>query len=837
MRFGYSTVRLGVRGAGLGSLAALLAAVSCTGSPDGPVSVAIVERIGDAAIRNTPEVEPLSPVEWDFAAGTAPGTTEGSLLGAVALHDIAGLALHEGHLQGTTTGSRPVLHIPVAEDAGLDGRLYSVELRMRLSGGDVVALEWSAHEDFDGQELVEELERMQREGADDPPPQLNAPVVPDGEMHTYTLRADALWEAPTLGRMRHLLVVPGRAQGVEFAIESIRLVTRREYLRSIPSGVSWQGLNEIYRETLVTRSPEEVEIPLRIPSRPWLELDVGTIEPGVATFRVGLEDAGREIELVRRTVTTADRWEHLAIDLGEWAGHDVTLHFGATAGEEGSLLFWGGPVIRSRGDVLRRPRPTQGRAALGDIAPPRRILVILADTLRRDRLPWYGGERDDAPVLGRLAEQGTVFRRAVSQATWTKVSVPSILTSLYPTSHGLVEATDRLPASVTTLAEVLREAGYTTYATSSVPFTGKMTGLQQGVETLHEVGSISPPEHNPSKTARSYVDRLLPWIEEHAETPFFVFLHVFDPHDPFRPYAPYDTLYADEEEIARHADRVEKMKAFLAAEEGEEVDDEDDSEPLPTAEQLAEAGVDARAWVDVELDWYDASIHGMDAEIGRVLERLEQLGLLEDTLIVFLSDHGEEFLEHGHHFHGLHAYGEILNVPLLFWWPGVVPEGRVDTVVESIDVYPTILELAGLEVPAQAQGQSLVPLMADPARPGRFGWVGRPAFAERAITRELFVEQPVSEQVAQQVIVADGWKLIRNVVRPEDRVEFELYRYEADPLDQKNVAADHPDVVTRLAEQIAAWHERALSEKIEEVTPEELSAEDLERLRSLGYLQ
>jgi len=257
---------------------------------------------------------------------------------------------------------------------------------------------------------------------------------------------------------------------------------------------------------------------------------------------------------------------------------------------------------------------------------------------------------------------------------------------------------------------------------------------------------------------------------------------------------------------------------------------------MPTAGQLAAAGVDPEAFVDTEHDWYDASIRGMDAEIGRLIERLEQLDIADDTLIVFMSDHGEEFLEHGRHFHGNNAYGEMLNVPLMMWWPGVIPAGRSDEVVQSIDVLPTVLDLARVAALDQAQGQSLVPLMARGEAPSRLGWVSRPAFAERQ-TMEQDEAIPAEEQVDSLVIVADGWKLIRNSRRPEGWPEFELYDYENDPMDQVNVAEGNPEVVASLAAELAAWHERALAARIEEADDAELSPDEAARLRALGYIQ
>lgn len=124
-------------------------------------------------------------------------------------------------------------------------------------------------------------------------------------------------------------------------------------------------------------------------------------------------------------------------------------------------------------------------------------------------------------------------------------------TSLYPTTHGVKDMSDRLPAGVTTLAEVYRSAGYATFATSSLPFTGKLTNLHQGLEVLHEVTSLPKVEHRDSKTSRTYVDRLLNWIELHKDVPFFALLHIFDPHSLFEPYRPYEGMWMKRRSLQR----------------------------------------------------------------------------------------------------------------------------------------------------------------------------------------------------------------------------------------------------------------------------------------------
>jgi arylsulfatase A-like enzyme len=171
------------------------------------------------------------------------------------------------------------------------------------------------------------------------------------------------------------------------------------------------------------------------------------------------------------------------------------------------------------------------------------VILIVADTLRRDHLDAWGYERSTAPTVAALAAEGTRFADNISQGSWTKVAVPSLLTSLYASTHGVFDIPHKVPAKVTTLTEVFRENGYATFHTSSVMFSGKNSNLHQGVEVLHERDSIDDLGEYRSKTSRVYVDRLLPWLDDHAEQPFFVFLHVFDPHSPFRPMHPYDVRW------------------------------------------------------------------------------------------------------------------------------------------------------------------------------------------------------------------------------------------------------------------------------------------------------
>ena len=554
-----------------------------------------------------------------------------------------------------------------------------------------------------------------------------------------------------------------------------------------------------------------------------------------------------ETTLMERTVTTPRRWESLRIDLDGYAGRTVTLSLSLRSEDPGMLGYWGTPVVRSSNTMAAGGEMTEARRVLADGGRrrPQGVIFMIADTLRRDHLEAWGYERPTAPFLTQLAAEGTRFADNISQGTWTKVSVPSIFSSLYPTSNGISTTPDRLPSSVTSMPEVFRDAGYATLSTSSISLTGRQSNLHQGVEVLHEAASIDNDDlgHSWSKSARTFVDRLVPWLEDHRDAPFFIFLHVMDPHDPFEPYRPYDTAWAKPGSGEVHRERIDTIREALPGGSRRQAD-------LWFDIDVEAAGVDRAAFIAHELDWYDGSIRGMDAEVARLFETLRELGLDDDTLLVFMSDHGEEFLEHGRHGHGNSAYGEMVNVPLFFWWPGVVPAGAVvDEVVQSIDVMPTVLELAGLSVPEQAQGQSLVPLMATPDAPDRLGWVHRPAFSERRAQRFVSEESDLPD-IESLAVVLDGWKLVKNLTTSatrwnsairlsvrERRSEFELYNHVDDPLNLDDVAADHPDIVQRLAAEIDTWQQWALEQKVEEAPTASISPQELARLRALGYIR
>ncbi|HIA47056.1 MAG TPA: hypothetical protein EYN96_03595, partial [Candidatus Hydrogenedentes bacterium] len=211
----------------------------------------------------------------------------------------------------------------------------------------------------------------------------------------------------------------------------------------------------------------------------------------------------------------------------------------------------------------------------------------------------------------------------------------------------------------------------------------------------------------------------------------------------------------------------------------------------------------------------------------------EDLGLKESTLIAFVSDHGEEFLEHGRTFHGQSTYGELMNVPFILWQYEGLPKGmKITTTVETIDLMPTLLSLSGLEIPEAVQGDDLTPLFTDD-QPVQS--TNRPAFSEKPLTKPNGF--PHGEGSSDAVIVGE-WKLIHNLVPRDGIPEFELYNHLNDPLDSKNVARQHADIVQQLSKTLTQWKINAQQYALPEDTlgNSEMSQADIERLESIGYM-
>ena len=285
----------------------------------------------------------------------------------------------------------------------------------------------------------------------------------------------------------------------------------------------------------------------------------------------------------------------------------------------------------------------------GDDRSPNVVLIVV-DDLRADHVSSYGYHRETAPFVDELAQQGVLFENAISQSSWTKTSVASILSSLNPDAHGVHRANDVLSHDLVLLPELLQEAGYRTFCVHGNPWMDRQFGFNQGFDYY-----VYSHWHNEDMSGERVMREAIKWLGSEPEEPFFLYLHFMDVHAPFVAPTGYG-VFGDGQEGA-----------------------------------------------------YDASILYVDTQLRELHDELGALGVLDDTWFVFTSDHGEEFGEHGDASgHGRTLYREVLDVPLIFYHPRRdLKEKRIARQVRLIDVAPTILDLAGISTPEAMQGGSL----------------------------------------------------------------------------------------------------------------------------------
>ena len=449
-------------------------------------------------------------------------------------------------------------------------------------------------------------------------------------------------------------------------------------------------------------------------------------------------------------------------------------------------------------------------AARGTATGPS-VILIMVDTLRADHLSCYGYDAIQTPAIDALAADGTRFAHAYSQASWTRPSVATILTSLYPSSHKAVHKSDILPDAVTTLPEVLQAAGYHTVGFANNINIAPLFNFQQGfddyvfLEPAFFFGAtesasqltlynqlrlireryLSRVKHveNYYQPAEVVTDRALAWAGEQAagSQPFFLFLHYMDPHDP------YFTHPWNGEALARVAD------------------------PNPPPSLAARY---RRA--------YDGEITYLDAQLGRLFAGLKAQGVYDTTLIVLTADHGEEFCEHGGWWHGQTLYDEQLTVPLIAKAPRGGPAGVVgEAMVGSVDIAPTIIVAAGTAPPDTMVGRPLS-LAGDGAAP----------------RDHSFAESDLEGNVLQAYRSVDGWKLIEaNPGNPRGLPSQQLFEVARDPREQHDLATSDPRQAATLAALLATVENRALAAAVggSETTAVDKATE--ERLRMLGYVK
>ncbi len=455
------------------------------------------------------------------------------------------------------------------------------------------------------------------------------------------------------------------------------------------------------------------------------------------------------------------------------------------------------------------------------------LVLIVVDALRADHLGAYGYRRDTSPFIDKVAAEGTLFEKAFSNSSFTQESISVLFSGRLPSRSGSTGWGTGPAAGLPTLGEILRQDGYRTglFAATAVLKDDFSRGFDEvdHLDGTWKVSGLSEP----------LTQRALEFARSSADDRFFMYLHYLDPHGP---YEPPQELHA---RFAEHPPPRRPLRLYA------------DVKPR-LMELLRDGFGPGEPRFEDLMSRYDAEIADVDRAIERLFDGLEELGLLDNTLVVITADHGEEFLEHGYVGHAWTLYRESLHVPLIFWARGALESSREDRLVSHVDLLPTIVELLGVS----HEGVDLdgTSLFSSDGAMYRLEPAEKPVFAEllighRNVLRTVITPEWKYLAVHRWVEPAARHKANRRELISEGRqfdiwgpvVREEIYNLIDDPLEQTNLVGSRqaPSLNLRLALETYVAESRRLndSDSMSSTGPDAMTKEELRRLRALGYIQ
>ena len=594
-------------------------------------------------------------------------------------------------------------------------------------------------------------------------------------MRAFIRTASALAPLLTLGLATSCARSPEESDGVAPRLTDLR---------------SWTNLSSMLEPGFNPRKFDDTQETLK--RALWLEgkAQVLVEAEGVGTVIVTARRDGLEATEIGRFNLKKESWTTRVFDLSGIGPRELELELRCATGSSTPLgqssIQWGEITLiesiedRTVAEVNPAAAPLSGR----------NVILIVADSLYARHLGAYGYERPTSPTLDRLAETGVLFGKAYSQTSWTLSSVSSLFTSHQQERHGVLELNQRLDDRFETLAELFKAEGYRTAGLIQNGILWKETGLGQGFD-VYETFSFEMAGLN------DLVARSKAMIAEEAEAPLFLYVHFTPPHQPYQPPTSYIEQFVDPDYDGPVDGSI--LSCGLINRDKPPIDS-------PDVQHLS--------------NLYDAHIRFADDQIGSLLTTAHERAELEDTLVIFTSDHGEAFMQHGAQGHNAHVFEEMVNVPLIFSAPGsAFAKGQqVETPVSLLDVMPTLIELFGLGVPAPLlDGISLVPYLAPdaPHRP----------------ERTLFYSSRYKDELArvQFGVRADGYKL---VVKKGVAKLFDLSK---DKRELNDLSGQLPIRTQALWCRLGEWWRTARAEGVRSQSSEP-TQDVLDQLEGLGYM-
>ncbi len=628
------------------------------------------------------------------------------------------------------------------------------------------------------------------------------------------------------GRIAELLIQPVWSENQPVEVSAVRFLSLgfepgHEPLEAVPGdeGLPGDGGLVTLHGLAIRAWPTDLGMPLfarldPVPENAYFTTWVGGQPEGKGTggdvlrFAVDVRSSDSDAwePLASRETNRAEGWRKLAADVSDFAGRALELRMTLTEPD----------ADPAKADERRRARAYFGapRVLVSEQRAARpNVVLFTLDTIRADHLL----DPDETPKITGLADTGLAFDQAWSVCNATTPAHASILSGLFIVEHGASSNRKSIPPEVTTLAELFREEGYETAAAVSAAHIEAGAGFGQGFDRFQQAGM------NAYLDGRHTIEPVRRWIEgwaEEGERPFFLWIHLFDPHTPYRP--PKDFLET-------YAAQTKHEKPPYGAEPA----------TVPTL-------VDGK--VPEDLRWlgpitnheyvkylYRAGVAYTDRLVGWVLDDLDERGLGENTAVVLTGDHGEALGEHDVYYGHAGCYPETLHVPLIVNVPGGPSGVRIAEPVSTIDIAPTLVKLAGLrEQPAQS-GVDLLELgRRGEGDPGRRLWFHYTRVAQVGLRDpDCHFVTTLAKQIHygfEQAVDADGNATWSN--RRVQNGDSFLWDPVADPDFERNLAEEDPERVARILEEMKAWR-RSLTER--KTLERAISAEEEARLDALGY--
>lgn len=412
------------------------------------------------------------------------------------------------------------------------------------------------------------------------------------------------------------------------------------------------------------------------------------------------------------------------------------------------------------------------------------VLFILIDTLRADRVGAYGYERATTPNIDELAARGIRFEHVESQSSWTKASMASLWTGLLPAQTGVLRFSHALPEEAKLPAEIFQEAGFRTAGVWRNGWVASNFGFDRGFDLYtrpmpnnpsDDLRRNSPSSHRLAGTDLDATQAGVEFLSGSGDQPFFLYLHYMDVHQ---------YLYSDTSPVY------------------------------------------GSSFSDI----YDSALHWVDQNVGALVTQLRAQGLLDNTVIIIASDHGEAFFEHGGEGHGRNLYWEVQSVPLIVAPPIAIEGGiLVEEPVANIDIWPTILDLVGLPGLTGAEGRSLMPLV---LAAGEGGGSEREELQGRTLFAHLDRSWGRDSQDTDEILSLrkEPYRFIYSRRFPE---EPKLFDHSSDPVELDDLSESAPEIVAKFEREAEDFLERAQPDwEVREIELDEMMRA---QLRALGY--